>query len=261
LASRDRVAPGDSAGGLDPDVRRRIGLAPQEPAIFEDLTAWENLQFFGGLYGLRGTELERACGEALELSGLEEQKRTLPRTFSGGLKRRLNIACALVHRPELLILDEPTTGIDPQSRNRILEQVRNLNARGTTVIYTSHYLAEVQSLCTSVGIMDRGRVVAQGTIDDLTRQLDSEERIRLVLDRPSPGATERLLALEGVLHCGWEEGTLVLSAEPGQVRLARVVEAAADAGVEVIQAERVRPGLEDLFLAFTGRRLPIEGED
>ena len=257
---RSTAASVRGASGPDRDARRRIGLAPQEPAIFEDLTTWENLRFFGGLYGLRGAELNRACTEALELSGLEEEKRTYPRAFSGGLKRRLNIACALVHRPDLVILDEPTVGVDPQSRNRILDQVRNLSARGVTVIYASHYLAEVQALCTTVGIMDRGRVIVQGTIHELISRLDSEERIRLVLDRPSPGVTQRLAALKGVLHCRWEEGALVLSAEPGQVRIARVVEAVAHVGVEVIHAEMVRPGLEDLFLAFTGRRLPREGE-
>lgn len=234
------------------NVLRRIGIVPREPAVFGDLTVEENLRFFGGLYGIRGSALADACGETLRFCGLVGTERLYPAGDSRDLQRRLNIACALVHRPELVIMDEPTVGADVQSRRNLLNLVRRLHRSGVTVIYTSHNLDEVQSICTRLAIMDRGRVVAHGTIEELTQELRSEERIRIVPDRFSPGLSDRLTAMEGVIGCTWEDGALVVTAEPGQVRLIRVIEIVADAGVEVLSAERFRPGLEDLFLSITG---------
>ena len=161
---------GGSISIFDKDVRKDrmvtksyVGIVPQDVAIYEDLTSLENVKFFAGLYGLRGKELEAAALEALEFTGLSEKKNQFPKSFSGGMKRRLNIACAIAHKPKLIIMDEPTVGIDPQSRNHILQSVKKLNETGSTIIYTSHYMEEVEEICTRIAIMDHGKVIALGT--------------------------------------------------------------------------------------------------
>ena len=148
-------------------IKPRLGLVPQELAMHYDLKAWENLELFGGLYGLRGQKLKQAIDRALDFTGLLEYRNKFPKSFSGGMKRRLNIACSIIHEPELLIFDEPTVGIDPQSRNHILNSIRTLNQKGATVIYTSHYMEEVEALCTRIGIMDNGNLIAVGTKAEL----------------------------------------------------------------------------------------------
>ncbi len=148
-------------------IKPRLGLVPQDLAIHGDLKAWENIEFFAGLYGLKGKELKKAVDEALGFVGLAESRNGYARTFSGGMKRRLNIACAIAHRPELMIFDEPTVAIDPQSRNFILEKIKQMNTDGTTVIYTSHYMEEVEALCDRIAIMDKGKIIAIGTKEEL----------------------------------------------------------------------------------------------
>lgn len=148
-------------------IKSKLGLVPQELALHYDLKAWENLELFCGLYGIKGPELKKAIDDALEFTGLKEYRDKFPKTFSGGMKRRLNIACSIAHKPEFLIFDEPTVGIDPQSRNHILESIRTLNKMGATVIYTSHYMEEVEAICTRIGIMDNGNLVAVGTKSEL----------------------------------------------------------------------------------------------
>jgi ABC-2 type transport system ATP-binding protein len=155
-------------------IKRRIGMVPQEIVVFNDLTARENLNFFGQLYGIKGKQLRESVDEVLDFIGLKEYENAMPKKFSGGMKRRLNIGCALIHKPELLIMDEPTVGIDPQSRNHILESVRKLGEIGTTVIYTTHYMEEVSSLCSRILIMDTGHIVANGSVADLTKRLNFE---------------------------------------------------------------------------------------
>ena len=148
-------------------IKPKLGLVPQELAVHFDLKAWENLELFAGLYGIRGNALKDAIDEALEFTELSEHRDKFPKTFSGGMKRRLNIACSIAHNPDLLIFDEPTVGIDPQSRNHILESIRTLNKRGATVIYTSHYMEEVEAICSRIGIMDNGNLIAIGTKEEL----------------------------------------------------------------------------------------------
>jgi ABC-2 type transport system ATP-binding protein len=141
------------------ECKSKLGLVPQEIALYDTLTAYENIEFFGKLSGLRGAKLTERVNEALEFVGLSDKSKSIPKSFSGGMKRRLNIACAIVHHPKVIIMDEPTVGIDPQSRNHILESVRKLNKMGSTVIYTSHYMEEVEALCTRIAIMDHGRLM------------------------------------------------------------------------------------------------------
>src|SRR5262245_13158431 len=179
----------------DREARRQVGIVPQELAVYDQLTARENLTFFGELFGLGGRELAGRVREVLEAVGLEGRDRYLVATFSGGMKRRLNLACALVHRPRLLLLDEPTVGVDPQSRNLIFEEVRRLNALGVTVVYTSHYMEEVEALCSRIGIIDRGKLCACDTLAGLLRMLRGLIRCRV--SPLTPGLVERLAALPG----------------------------------------------------------------
>src|SRR5262249_3279877 len=165
--------------------RHLVGVATQELAVYGELSARENLRFFGKLYGLDGSELEQRIDEVLELTGLRERAGDRAGTFSGGMKRRLTLGVALVHRPRLLLLDEPTTGVDPQSRAHIFERVRGLNAAGATVIYSSHYMEEVQALCSRVGILDRGRLIACDTLPALLQMIEGTVRLRFATD-PTP---------------------------------------------------------------------------
>jgi len=162
-------------------VKPLIGYIPQDLAIYGNLKAWENVELFTSLYGIKGKELKNAIDESLKFVELEDKRNAFAKTFSGGMKRRLNIACALGHKPKLLIFDEPTVGIDPQSRNFILERIKDCNADGTTVIYTSHYMEEVEAICTRVAIMDNGKIVACGTKEELKNLIrkDPDEEITL----------------------------------------------------------------------------------
>ena len=148
-------------------IKKNLGVVPQDLALIDDLTAEENIKFFGELYGLRGKQLKEAVKETLEFVGLWDRRKDFPPKFSGGMKRRLNIACAIVHKPKLIIFDEPTVGIDPQSRNNILETIKKLNEQGSTIIYTSHYMEEVDAICSDICIIDHGQIIAKGTNDEL----------------------------------------------------------------------------------------------
>ncbi len=157
------------------EVIHKVGYIPQELAVHGNLKAWENVELFTSLYGIRGEELKKAVNESLEYVGLLERKQEFAKNFSGGMKRRLNIACAIGHHPELLIFDEPTVGIDPQSRNFILDKIKESNKRGATVIYTSHYMEEVEAICTRIAIMDNGKVIACGTSEELKRLVNGDD--------------------------------------------------------------------------------------
>ena len=156
-------------------IKKNLGVVPQDLALIDDLTAEENVKFFGELYGLRGNKLKNAVKETLEFVGLWDRKKDFPPKFSGGMKRRLNIACAIVHKPKLIIFDEPTVGIDPQSRNKILETIKELNKQGSTIIYTSHYMEEVDSICSDICIIDHGKIIARGTNDELEALVSHED--------------------------------------------------------------------------------------
>lgn len=161
-------------------VKRRVGYIPQDLAIHGNLKAWENVELFTSLYGIKGGKLKSAIDDSLEFVGLLDRRNSYVKTFSGGMKRRLNIACAIGHKPDLMIFDEPTVGIDPQSRNFILEKIKQANKSGATVIYTSHYMEEVEAICTRIAIMDNGRIVAAGTREELVRLVtDDTEHVTL----------------------------------------------------------------------------------
>jgi ABC-2 type transport system ATP-binding protein len=233
-------------------VRPLIGIVPQELAIYGELTARENLIFFGELYGVRGAELRRRVDDILSAVALSDRADDRAFTFSGGMKRRLNLGVALVHEPRLLLLDEPTVGVDPQSRNHIFEEVRRLNAGGVTILYTSHYMEEVQALCTRVGIMDHGRLVACDTLQGLLQQLTGLVRFRV--PRPTPALRERLKELP---DCTLAERDNSLELECRDVKgtLLRLLTLLNEARVELTSLETEEPNLERVFLHLTGRAL------
>jgi ABC-2 type transport system ATP-binding protein len=239
-----------SAGG---DLRRLFGIVPQELAVYGDLTARENLHFFGELYGLNGRDLDRRVDEVLAAVGLSANAGQRAHTYSGGMKRRLNLGAGMVHAPRLLLLDEPTVGVDPQSRNHIFEEVRRLNAQGVTVVYTSHYMEEVQALCRRVGIIDRGRLVA---CDDLPNLLALQQgQIRLRVAEVPPELPARLAELPEVRVTTPGERELLLECRDVKGTLVRLVAVLGALGVEMTGLETEEPSLEGVFLHLTGKAL------
>lgn len=232
-------------------VRRLIGIVPQDLALYPDLTARENLTFFGELYGLAGTELAKQVDEVLDVVALSDRANDRTATFSGGMKRRLNLGAALVHRPRILYLDEPTVGVDPQSRNHIFEGVRRLNAAGTTVIYTSHYMEEVQALCTRVGILDHGRLIACDAIGNLLRTLDGVIRFR-VPDAPAE-LPERLAGLPAKFVA--DNGAFELHAADVPPVLVRLLDLLGGMNLKLTDLTVREPNLERVFLHLTGHAL------
>jgi ABC-2 type transport system ATP-binding protein len=232
----------------DRDARRAVGLATQDLAIYPELTARENLLFFGRLYGLRGADLNQRVMEMLATVELTDRAGQLVKTFSGGMKRRLNLAAALVHRPRVLLLDEPTTGVDPQSRNHIFEQVRAQNTAGLTVIYTSHYMEEVQSLCPRLAILDRGRILATDTVRHLLRTLDTTAVFTLT--NPS-GVLDEVRGVPGVTTAEANGNVLSVSAREMPPLLPRLLSLVG----EVRAVEVKEPTLESVFLSLTGKGL------
>lgn len=240
-------------------LKRRLGVVPQDLAIYPELSARENLRFFGKLYGLRGTTLNERVDDALARTGLTPRAASLTDTFSGGMKRRLNFGCALLHKPDLLILDEPTVGIDPQSRNHLLESVQQLASEGTAIIYASHYMEEVEEVCRRVAIIDHGRVVAEDTLDALLGRLKSEISLRLRGgQRILPPELANVAALELDDAEDWTinidrakiDGQTTLSE-----LLAHALEHLAGQGATLETIETHDANLERLFLQLTGSRL------
>src|SRR5262245_4722213 len=237
----------------DHDARRRIGIVPQELALYDQLTPRENLLFFGELFGLSAAQLRPQIDRLLSAVGLDNRADGRVSTFSGGMKRRLNLACGLVHGPELLLLDEPTVGVDPQSRNLIFEEVRRLNAGGMTIVYTSHYMEEVEALCTRIGIIDAGKLCACDTLPRLLQRLRGSIRCRV--SAVTPGLRQRL---RGLPDCEVRERTgNEIEVECGDVKetLVKMVALLNETDVELIHLETQEPNLERVFLHLTGRAL------
>jgi len=241
------------------EARKGLGLVTQDITLFSELSAKENLRYIGGLYGLRGAKLNRRVEEVLKFIGLTDHSKKRPKQLSGGMQRRLNIGCALIHQPKLLIMDEPTVGIDPQSRNHILESVKKLAERGTTIIYTSHYMEEVQAVCDRVVIMDMGRVIAEGTVDQLIKQASHERSVHLTAIAPSAELTKGLQAISGVkqVTLNGNKYTIISNLESGNIN--RITEVAGQhGGIAGISEETAT--LEDVFLTLTGKTLRDGGE-
>ncbi len=235
-------------------VKKNIGVVPQNLAIYNEFKAYENVEYFGRLYGLKGRELKDSIRQALDFTGLWERKNEYPKKFSGGMQRRLNIACSIVHKPKLIIMDEPTVGIDPQSRNHILDSVVKLNEMGSTVIYTSHYMEEVEVLCSRVVIMDNGRLIAQGTIEELKEYIQDEQIIDIVLKNYSHSITEAVKAVRGVKECLIQKGKMKVILDKSS-SLARIINSIVENGGIITKINMEDASLEDVFLGLTGKKL------
>ncbi len=236
-------------------VKACIGVVPQEIALYEDLSAAENLGFWGKMYGLRGAALHRRVAEVLDVIGLTERQKGRVSKFSGGMKRRLNIGIALLHRPQVIIMDEPTVGIDPQSRRNILENVKALNREGMTVLYTSHYMEEAQELSDEIAIMDQGRLIACGTNAELIEIVGELDRMDLVLNGPVEPILPRWQAVEGVRQVGAHDGTVTLLVDDSNRVLPLLFESATHSGLRITSVDIQEPNLEAVFLHLTGRAL------
>ena len=237
-------------------VRRRIGVVPQELALYEELTAEQNLATFGQLYGLSGPRLKSRIGELLELAELAEHARRPVKGFSGGMKRRLNIMLGLVHAPEILFLDEPTVGIDAQARSRILDLIRSMNARGLTVLYTTHYLEEAEHLCDRIGVIDHGRLAALGDKEELIRQIGEHDVVRVQMPAAALApAAAAAAAWPDVTFADLRRGKLEIHCRDGAALLPRLQAELSAGGLGLDQLEVIRPNLESLYLKITGRAL------
>jgi ABC-2 type transport system ATP-binding protein len=236
-------------------VKMAIGVVPQEVALYEDLSAGENLRFWGKMYGMRGEALRRRVDEVLAVIGLTERQKGRVGKFSGGMQRRLNIGIALLHQPQVIIMDEPTVGIDPQTRRNILDSVKEMNRQGTTVFYTTHYMEEAQELSDHIAIMDRGKVIAYGTHDELVKIVGEMDRIDVTINAGPERVVERWQAAEGVHQITAQDGTLSLLVDDSNLVLPRLFESATQAGVRITSVEIQEPNLEAVFLHLTGRAL------
>jgi ABC-2 type transport system ATP-binding protein len=238
-------------------VRNVIGVAPQELALYDDLTAHENLRFWGEMRGLHGAELAREIDEKLGLIELADRAKERVSTFSGGMKRRLNLAVGLLGRPKLLMLDEPTVAIDPQSRRYILDWVKKLREQGVTILYTTHYMEEAQELSDRIGIIDRGKLIALGTLDELIQLVGQHETLRLQLIQEEGGAelAAALQSLAGVVAASATDGEVLINVTSAEATLAAVIGTATGLGLSVRTIDIREPNLEAVFLRLTGRAL------
>lgn len=237
------------------DVKRRIGIVMQNVAVFEELNVYENIDYFCGLY-IKDKALRRQyVEEAIEFAGLGEFVKFRPKKLSGGLLRRLNIACGIAHKPELIILDEPTVAVDPQSRNRILEGIVELNQKGATIIYTSHYMEEVEQICTRIAIMDKGKNIALGTSDELKSMIRNSETIKIHIPALEDSMLEEIRGFEHLYQAEYTDGLLTLSYDGGKHNLIRILDYLKSKDVSFGKVTSEQPTLNDVFLAITGKAL------
>jgi ABC-2 type transport system ATP-binding protein len=235
-------------------ARRSLGVVPQEIALYEEVSAAENLRYWGGAFGLGGAALRHRIQEVLDLTGLVDRAKEPVKRFSGGMKRRLNFACGIVHEPSVLLLDEPTVGVDPQSRVRLLELVRAQAKAGNCVLYTTHYMEEAEQLCDELAIIDRGRLIAQGTMNQLRAMTREQDILRLSgTFPPSLDVAGRLRSLKGLEIHQSDETLLVLSLPDAPRHLSSVLEALSEA--EIRETTLTQPSLESLFIKLTGKEL------
>jgi len=241
-------------------AKQLLGVVPQELAIYEDLPAIDNLKFWGKAYGLRGEALKARVAEVIETIGLADRAKDLPKTFSGGMKRRLNFGCGVVHKPPVILLDEPTAGVDPQSRKKLFDLVEEERAAGACILYTTHYMEEAEYLCDSLAIIDHGKLIAQGTVAGLRSQLGARDVLQLNGKFPQQAgreATGKLVraGLKDIEILGSDEHSLTLTLSDGSEHLSEIFEALSAAGGKVTETNLRRPNLETLFLLLTGKEL------
>ena len=239
----------------DKEFKGKLGVVPQDIALYEDISAEQNLRFFASLYGLKGKELDEKTKEALEFAGLSERAKDKVRTFSGGMKRRLNIACAIAHNPELLIMDEPTVGIDPQSRNHILDSVKKMRERGMTIIYTTHYMEEVEEISTRIIVMDKGEIIASGTKEKLKENVVNFKKIIIEVDDTSKVNLEKFYDVEGIKEATIKEKKIEIISLTGVENLDKIISILINDSIKINNLTTEVPSLETVFLNLTGKTL------
>lgn len=237
------------------DIKKDIGIIMQNVAVFDELTVYENVAYFCGLYIKDKAEVKRLTKEAIEFVALEDFQKFYPKKLSGGLLRRLNIACGIAHKPKLIILDEPTVAVDPQSRNKILEGIRKLNEDGATIIYTSHYMEEVEQLCTNIAIIDKGRVIAKGTKDDLKAMISVGEKITIETYKFGEEQIDELKKLPGVYSVEYNDNLLEVKSGKARNNLVNVLDFMAQSNIHFGRVITEQPTLNDVFLEITGKEL------
>ncbi|MGD8455403.1 MAG: ABC transporter ATP-binding protein [Anaerolineales bacterium] len=237
------------------EAKKHVGFVPQDIALYEDLSARENLNFWGKMYGLRGQDLNQRVDEILEIVGLTDRQKDRVGKYSGGMKRRINIGVALLHKPDIVFMDEPTVGIDPQSRRNILDSVKVLNQQGMTVLYTTHYMEEAQELSDHIAIMDLGKVIATGTHQELVKIVGELDRIELMISTPSEAVMSDWKATTGVKEASAENGLVTLLVDDSNVVLPKLFDTANKVDTRITSVEIFEPNLETVFLHLTGRAL------
>jgi len=251
----DALVMGHSIKNDQMGVKSTLGVVPQDIALYEDLSARENLTFWGRMYGLRGAVLKTRVDEVLEVIGLTDRAKDRVGKYSGGMKRRVNIGVALLHKPQVIFMDEPTVGIDPQSRRNILDSVVTLKNQGMTVLYTTHYMEEAQELSDHIAIMDHGRIIANGTNPELVKIVGELDRITVTINAESGRVIDAWKSVKGVKKVTAEDGTLTILADDSNRVLPRLFETAATGNVRILTVTIQEPNLESVFLHLTGRAL------
>ena len=237
------------------DLKRRIGVVMQNVSVFDELTVYENIDYFCGLYINDKKTRKQYVEDAIEFTGLNDYKKFRPKKLSGGLLRRLNIACGIAHKPELIILDEPTVAVDPQSRNHILEGIQKLNEQGSTIIYTSHYMEEVEQICTRIAIMDKGQNLALGTADELKKLIKNSETVKIHVPELTEVALKELKELPHAYKCEYKDNELTISFSGGKNNLINTLDYLSRHEIIFSQVYSKLPTLNDVFLEITGKEL------
>ncbi len=237
------------------DIKKDIGIIMQNVAVFDELTVYENISYFCSLYVKDKEEVKKLTEKAISFVSLEDYKKFYPKKLSGGLLRRLNIACGIAHRPKLIILDEPTVAVDPQSRNKILEGIKKLNEEGATIIYTSHYMEEVEQICSNIAIIDKGKVIAKGTKEELKAMISIGEKITLESYQLSDQQLQELTNLPGIYSVDYKDNQLVIKSSRSKNNLVQVMQFLADHKVNFGRVITELPTLNDVFLEITGKEL------
>lgn len=237
------------------DIKKRIGVVMQNVAVFDELTVYENIDYFCGLYISDKNTRKQYVEDAIEFTGLNEYRKFRPKKLSGGLLRRLNIACGIAHKPELIILDEPTVAVDPQSRNHILEGIQKLNKQGATIIYTSHYMEEVEQICTKIAIMDKGKNLALGTSDELKKMIKNSETVKIHIPELTEASINDIKELPHAYKCEYKDGELTISFSGGKNNLRNVLDYLTHKEIVFSQVYSKLPTLNDVFLEITGKEL------
>lgn len=237
------------------DIKRRIGVVFQDVAVYDELSVYENIDYFCGLYIKDKEERKKLVKRALNLVSLNDFVKFKPKKLSGGLLRRLNIACGIAHRPEIIILDEPTVAVDPQSRNNILEGIKKLNKEGSTIIYTSHYMDEVDFLCNDIVIIDKGKVIAKGTSEELKNSIEMNEKISFTSSNLSEEVKEKVKSLENILSFEQRDGSVKLTFSHGDGYLMKLIKLLDENNIKYSSLNVEKPSLNDVFLELTGKDL------